>query len=417
MEPNKPIPNQNPVPAQPGLNRPIPQTPVQPTPIQPISQPNQNIYSTEPVVSQGSGDIKLGGGKKKGGLIAMIIALVLVLGGGGAAAAYYYIRATRTPEVVMLSALSNFMKAEIVSATGGIEVRNLPDSGETDATFEFIGRKNLPTKSSLSAKYRDISQDLEYGFSSFVDTDGVFYVKSSGLDAFVRMNLGGDAPVDKIPGYEHMINSVDEQWIKISVPDIVNEYLGEDGDLSKKIKGVHACIFDNIKSINEDDMTALTELYENHQFLIAEKYEGEVFEASKGSTIYTVKLDEERFDNFILGQKKLPSTTRLLNCLTGHLGDDFLSKELDEEDEDDSIEDSEKTPPIIYVEINRRDQITRVYFETTLRLEERIRIDFKLTYPESAEITAPGSTKSIKDILDALSEFVPMPTDMDDFEI
>ena len=257
--------------------------------------------------------------KKKFSLAAIIgfvvFGLLLI---GGIAAAVWYFAVYQNPQNVAFDAINNFLTAEHVQTEGDILVKltqkesaiNYDDDyvegtvTPNEKTFyEYTVKldnksRNLPNATTATLNVRETDEkgntiedhSLSIDLGSVVLSDGAIYFQVSNLAEAVSAIID-ESYFDTTVGqtiYE-VIEAVDGEWWKISIPEIIDEL--NLGSSAQPLKNLYSCI---ITASNKSHSDEIAGYYRAHQFVNVEKA-GE----TDGVGVYDVTLDYDTMADFL----------------------------------------------------------------------------------------------------------------------
>ena len=293
-----------------------------------LPQPEQPISAVppEPPQTSDTGDIILEAGhrKRKKALIATIISIiaVLLIGGGAFAVAYFI---SNQPNNIAMSALNNLMNAKKVEVAGSI---NLSMNGTFLAFSPGLDSLNIPldektadsnnsTTASISATLTDGTKIAPVELGEVMLNDGVLYIEATGVKDLYYNNLydlvnsavisqvqsnytsqlveqcyaaspgnadcaalyNSELPAELSANVEYVANnilqqiggiieSIDGQWVEISIDDIMNDEMLSTIDQSSRqqITSTYHCTIDTINSLSNYS-SEFSDLYGQNPFL------------------------------------------------------------------------------------------------------------------------------------------------------
>ncbi len=385
--------------------------------------------------------------KKRTGLIVGIIIALLILGGGGTIAALAIIK--NQPENILIDSFNNLLNAKQVAVTGSF---NLNPGNEMKQHIGPINIKinsetsnsNSSTSSSISVDYPSLGQPINLDFGEVAMSEGVYYIKASGLkkiydgvlhdiveeqlisqiedqysyslirqcreiedretynncinqaytvtDPIILANI--QSQVATIQNHiENIISDVDDKWFEFSTEDILDSNLIKqyiDQKTRDSIIKARDC-YNNTFNRLSDYSSELSNLYSNNQFI--------TMQADQDS-FYKVSFNADKLTNYISAIPK----TKLVN--------DFASCN------DITLTEDMFTPPSTNQISNIIDILPNIYMKfdgflshhiTSLKVEKdydyfSISADLSFTYPDNLVITAPADSTPIMDKVEDIME-------------
>lgn len=431
--------NQPTNPAGPG---PIIPNEVSPTPNQPPTPtPSVNMTSNPgvaPVVDPPK--------KKRKGLTAVLItlAVLLVLGGGAFAVAYIV---SNQPANIAASAINNLLNAKQVIVDGSVDL-SITDNqlGLQSLNFDFdtqATETGQTTTANINAKFTDGTEISAVNLGGVIMQNGSLYLKASGLSDAYSSSLS-----DKVTEYvtnnyiasydnsiinlcreysndtelftqclssadlgnnpaartalENMIkqttdvigevvNTIDGQWIEISVDDVLNHEVFASLSASERqsINNMYDCVVDkrnNFTSYGNE----LSNLYSQNSFL--------VMNAGQNS-FYDISLDASNLANYLNAISRSRFASDLAAC--ANTSTDSISTNITAND----VANITSQLPSISAKF---DGIFNHHL-TELKINDRkdaytLTSDLKFSYPNNINVAAPGNTRPVTDIINDISQ-------------
>lgn len=385
--------------------------------------------------------------KKHTGLIVGLILFFLIAICGGAFAAFAIIK--NQPENIVAESFVNFINAKQVAVSGSFSIT--PKSEYSSA----IGPINVTLSSqaadinqsgdvNVSVNLPAYGKNIELRLSEAVMKDGVIYVKASGitklyndfLSELVQEQLGkiiysnvtnklttacGDysgeeflnclnsindatsnpavsqaiedlvVKVDSV--FEKLVKKVDDQWVKISIKDILeNELVSSyiNSTTKESITKAYDCSVDLANNLNQDS-NEYGELYSQNKFLGIEPAD---------NSFYKLSLDASSFTNYL---KALPNTKPIKDYLScgGVSNSDNLSLNVSAS----NIEETIKNLPAVYARfdgfLNHNLAELKMNHDTDYY---SIAFDLNFSYPGGLTVGAPADSIPVMTLIQDIYE-------------
>ena len=342
--------------------------------------------------------------KTKKTLILAIVAGLLLIS-AITAAILFFIRYNQ-PEVVAFDSVKNVYKAENVLADGTIRV---------DVDTEEDAIKNIEVKlNSTTTNKTTNSTTADINITATDDTkinlkvseafmkNGVIYIKLDGIQkAIKKLEQESNEIKTYTSMFEKSIKLADQQWWKISVPDVMkhleNKKLIQDGS---SISEAYTCIIDELNS--QDNLDQVFDIYKDNQFINIEKYTDNKVTATQGGRLYKLKVDAQKTVDFSKALQDSDTVKKLSNCAKKiDEGETSIDTDIEKEDLDISEvkNEIEDLPEVILEISNWQHKLLRIYSESKENDSTSI-TDISLSYPKNTEIRAPENAKSITKLID-----------------
>ena len=342
--------------------------------------------------------------KTKKTLILAIVAGLLLIS-AITAAILFFIRYNQ-PEVVAFDSVKNVYKAENVLADGTIRV---------DVDTEEDAIKNIEIKlNSTTTNKTTNSTTADINITATDDTkinlkvseafmkDGVIYIKLDGIQkAIKKLEQESNEIKTYTSMFEKSIKLADQQWWKISVPDVMkhleNKKLIQDGS---SISEAYTCIIDELNS--QDNLDQVFDIYKDNQFINIEKYTDNKVTATQGGRLYKLKVDAQKTVDFSKALQDSDTVKKLSNCAKKiDEGETSIETDIEKEDLDISEvkNEIEDLPEVILEISNWQHKLLRIYSESKENDSTSI-TDISLSYPKNTEIRAPENAKSVTKLID-----------------
>jgi hypothetical protein len=217
-----------------------------------------------------------------------------------------------------------------------------------------------------------------------------------------------DTDLDMFAGFSGILELIDGKWLKISVDQLKSMTNTQDSN------NALTCLTDLADEAKNSSNT-ISELYRNNPFIGSTTEDVKI--SSKNSTVYRVVFDREKFTNYSKAVKDSTIVKKAMSCL----GEDNV------EISSDPVEDINKLPNL-YVEIDKDDNFSRLYFETTAKqmasddcdcpdgavcsacetteqVEKdiaNVKVDLGFTYPSTINVAEPTDYQDIMTLLQQL---------------
>ena len=399
----------------------------------PMSRPMEKAPPTEPAAP-----VK----KKKTGLIIGIVAAVLVAIGCGVVAAIMLMGQGDPVSKAMLKIMEGKSPAN-VAVNGTIEIT--PTDKDSMLTSLKIDLKSDATTNSMInhttanvTASLDQMGDIEVEAEEIYAESGDLYIKIDGLaDAINNLSAGvqqnymvtdctseevetdcvsDDLTIDTttseselaiFDAFSGIVEIIDGEWLRVTVDQLkaVTDEIGTSNSLS--------CLSD-VAQEAKNSSNSIAELYRKYPF-VGSTTDG-VTVASKNSTVYRVVFDREKFTSYSDALKDSTFVKKAISCL----GEDKVTTN------ENAVNELDKLPNV-YVEVDKDNNFSRVYFETTLKqtatdncycpdeadcsacLDEPVetnvanmKLDFGLTYPSTINVAEPTEYQDLVTVIQQL---------------
>lgn len=237
-------------------------------------------------------------------IIAIVAGVLLTLGliGGSVAAIKWY----NSPEKIALDAISHAIKAKSTAVNGEITVK----ASDALAAFLFSDIKikltnntqGTSNKTNIDATVTFVGdRKVKLNFGEAITKDGVVYFKTKGLYEAYQKSFAGiiDDSISasslepkagtaaSLDVAAKIIKSLDNQWWKVSVPDLLAKTSSE----GKAYGKLYNCAFNTFADFNSKYANEFVSLYKRHPLAKIAAYEGEVKDSDKDSSYYTFSSD------------------------------------------------------------------------------------------------------------------------------
>lgn len=359
--------------------------------------------------------------------VVAIVFLILFLIGGGCLA-YWYFGVYNKPENVALDAMRQFITAPSVTTNGKISiVASQSYASKVVVTVEFdSSSRKLPnsTTTKLSIAERDDDgeviddHEITIDLGSAIMSDGVIYLQISHLqESFDLIMENDDTPADNdfIDLIQDVIDLIDGEWWRISVPDLISE-LGDD-EMADEFAEYYNCAID---VVNKADYSEIATIYTQNPFISVEKSDQDSTES--GETIYNVKLENDAFAGFI---NAIPYTKLAEDAYACYNDDDSYGEVVAEEYEPITGADVERVIPddvTILATINNGNHRLKKFHLDAANSKQPVTVDLEFDYSE-VEVSAPESYRDVTELVDGISEIIykafnvsgKTPIDIDEF--
>lgn len=383
--------------------------------------------------------------KHTGLIIGLVIAFLLL--GGGAFAALAIIK--NQPENILVDAFNNLVNAKQVAVTGSFTFKpgknleqyigpiNVKINSET-------ANSNTSSSIGVSVEVPDFRQPITLDFGEIVMSDGVFYIKASGLkkiyddilydtineqitsemESQYRYSLRRQCyEIDERDAYydcinqitpisdpaisaniqsqvtmlqnqiEEIINEVDDEWFEISMEDvldsdIVKEYI--DNRTRNTIIKARDCYNNTIKNLS-DYSNELSNVYSNNSFI--------TMQADQDS-FYKLYLDSDKLAGYINAIPKTKLINDYASCNDVTLTDDMFT----------SLTPAQLSNVIsFFPNIYARFDGFLSHRITALKINRdydyfAISADLNFTYPSNLVVDAPSDSTPVMDMVEDIME-------------
>lgn len=273
--------------------------------------------------------------KKKNPFVKFLIFLfILILLAAGAGLVWYYVY-HNVPEKVAYDAVHGFLQEKNVQSWGVLSTTVINDGGTNYALTlrSEAASQGLAGSSTINlslvpidangSSLTDQSHDVEIG--NVVMSDGVIYLRLSNFaDALEQLLSSNSADISELEGAQTILqriaDSVDGEWWRISVPEILDTLSEDLGDLQPQ-KELYTCM---INVANRDVKGSLAQIYTDHRFIGVERTSGDVLPFGRSS--YNVQLDYDRMADFVNAVPQSSLANEVYNCFNKYLSSTGSSK-------------------------------------------------------------------------------------------
>lgn len=342
--------------------------------------------------------------KSKKGLIAGIIALILIA--AGAATALILLNCKKSPENMVLDAVTKTVKQKSHKVTGTVEMTTKTASVLSENGYKTTVRLDLDAKNNGMSNATTAtltisgtgSSDFVFRFDEVLQDDGVLYLRSADLANFVNSlasTFGAYLSVEPLSGIvrdvKNLATKIGDSWWRISVPSILDLLGVED----QKVFDEYDCMVKSSKKLFEDaGLNAIADSYKKHQFLSVEKYDGLDFFKNN---VYRATIDSVRLSQFWNEYVTSGVISDMRNCGSN-------SGELKAFDPVTSEELSALNGEQVYLDIDNDSNIKGVYYNGS---KDNYGVDAKLYLEETSDkVEAPASSKPVTDLTKDILEIV-----------
>ena len=357
------------------------------------------------------------GGKKKALIIGAIVFIMLAIICGAAAIAIVVVK--NTDRVGMaIDKLLNGQMSSIVELKGTIDstsesaADDAPESSSTmtanfDGTFDTVSLMNkvdatLTSKTSTGA---EIALDIE----EITNKSGDTYFKISGLDSLLKTltsptlstesSLTTDSNTSFISAvttlYTNLVNQIEDQWVLAS-SDTTN--VAESASVVDNTTICAVSALSNLQKYGSD----LAAKYRANSFISATKDGLGI--AKKKNELYKLNFDKTKMNAFVKSAGTNGFVTALNECASNNNEDE------DAETSSTLFEEIFANLPTIYVEVDDKDNFTRVYFTSTVEasgVSTSTKADIDISYPNALQIVEPEEYKNFSTVFsEVFSGFV-----------
>ena len=210
--------------------------------------------------------------------------------------------------------------------------------------------------------------------------------------------------LDLLGGYSGIIELIDGEWLRVSVDELkaMTESMNSSSD------NALTCLTD-LATEAKDNKNSIAEMYRKNPFIGSTTENVSI--ASKNSTVYRVIFDREKFNNYSKEIKDSTMVKKAISCL----GEDNVEVS-------SNADETLNKLPNIYVEVDKDDNFSRVYFETTVKSTSssssasafdesdesvesvekdvaNMKVDLGLTYPSTINVVAPTEYQDLMTVL------------------
>lgn len=329
---------------------------------------------------------------KKRGLIACAITLIIVAIICGAAAIAIFVLNNSDRAAAAINKIMNGEVSNIVEAKGTIAINTGATNDEDDTssltidldgTVDFASSMNK-VEASLASETNDTEVNLD--LEEITTKGGDTYVKISGLDSVldnlasslttVNTDEYSSAPIYStlISLYTNIADQIDGEWILLSDD-------GEDGMRVNLnfLNTSSSCALGAIGNLSDYGKELVTK-YKANPFIGSTKENLTV--KSKKDEIYKLIYDKEKLAAFSKSLKNSSFADNINECA-----------EVDDESDMTFFEEIFNNLPVVYIEVDKNDNITRVYFSSTIEAEDittSVLVDLDISYPSELRIVEPS---------------------------
>lgn len=339
---------------------------------------------------------------KKGLLIVLVTVLVILAASG--VGAFFWWKWYNDPGKIALDTVSNLWNAEHLGVDGKISASaKINGIEKTMAELSLQNNISMPIQSGqekLEVKYDNKSYSLTLGTAT--DQSGVFYLRLGGLAALMKSLPEEFAESFNAAIFKKIIASVDEQWWRVSIHELMDnykqEYPGEWDESYDLIEQTYQCVREKVSEIGWSEFASMYR--DNPYVLLTEAPQAPVV-ADKGEKWYTYQIDKTAF---LAYYRRIPQTKMwqaMSNC-AAIMGEKLEWPEGSETELEKKLNEMEW--PEIYLAINNKHQLTRVYHQESG--EERVIVtDLHLIYPKTTQVIIPTDSKSVLDLVRNIKQF------------
>ena len=442
-------------PTQPGA--PSPEMPTNSNPVQPTTPPMPATEApTPPTGLPPTGDVVLESGKKKKkGLIATIIAIVAVLliGGGAFAAAYIV---SNQPANIIASSLNNLLNANQVEVDGTINL-TIEDSeaiGVESFSLNFDDKASgisNATTASLNINFTNGASAPAIEFGEVLLSDGVLYIEANNLQEFYdeafRDNIKETLMEQALYGYQtntvdcysvddeeeytncieeaysaievdpatkeatsdaidkildqigEIIETIDGQWIEVSIDDVLNNEMFANMDSSSRqaISDSYKCTINTFNQFSNYSKE-YSDLYSQNPFINM---------TAGNDSFYNISFDANYLTNYLNAMPSTKFVSDLATCYNTTVSSDNVKIEQDEVNE-----------LLQYVpQISAKFDGLFDHHLTELKMSEQndyytLDTDLKFSYPNNIVVNAPADSRPIMEVIEEISQDMEVLQDL-----
>lgn len=381
--------------------------------------------------------------KKHTGLIITIILAVLVLIGGGAFAAL--VVAKNTTESIFLESINNLATSNQVAVNGDIKFtpKNLGLAGIDSVTLNFDSKRadsNQHTEANLKVDFVDGSSTDVINLGEITLKNGVFYVHVDGLNKLYQESIrdyvssyiydsiesqytynmyrecytldwfsdeyddcisaiSSDPVLDStitektnefLKEVDAIVEEIDGQWFEFSIEDImdsdfVTNQLNIPAITKQSIISSYNCTINAVNGLPEYS-SEFMDLYNEHAFV-------ELTSSQDG--YYDVSFNAKKLTNYLNGLPKLSFYKEVARCT--NISTDDITYEIDRDDVEGMLD--------YLPDISLRFEGLLNHHLKDLKVSQSseyydFSVDLNFTYPSNLQISAPGSSKPIMELVE-----------------
>lgn len=332
---------------------------------------------------------------------------LLVLSAGGVAIWYFCFH--HQPEKVMLDALNQLGQADAVVLQGSASIMSRTDN-QTVADIDFVSTPDTPgmVSADLSLHLPTSAQDntsattIQLQLNSVADQDGITYLQIGGLTQLLEDIPTAELSPEEltvIETYQAMLETIDNEWWQISIPDLINQ-LELEPTSTQAFQDFYGCLWD----LAQTDYRALfAALYQQHPFLqISENPTS----TDAGYTSYLATVDFEQLADFLNQIPVTDAAEAYFACYNDISGieDTLSATDFDELTAEELSADFPDDLAIEFEISNLSHQLRQFRLEWPLNEQFTLQLEAEVAY-QSAIITIPDAYRPVTDLIDELSEF------------
>ena len=385
---------------------------------------------------------------KKGLKVGLITGAAVLLAAGGGFSAYAYIH--NQPENILLGAFSNIVNAENLQLSGSIlsapagssdvlqDLRiELGEGLSKNGDVTVGANAKITAKIKLDGETKDFSVTTD---GTFVK-DGTLYLKLDGMkqviDAITKAvisatnaslqtdcaasyaNIGlpatdcakyviteEDLPQEFNSAINSIAGTIDGQWWKIAIEDIVGAFAGSIPTGSQSdLKEAYSCVINQLHTEMGKGNQYL-DLFKKNAFATITKADSVKLQAGDA---YELKIDAEKAASYFKEAGKIVNLDAIKTCLQkSDVFNNMRQSNLSTTDEEEfdagaALTDALRKMPKIYLGISGwNPQIVAVQINYSDE-ESSTSADLKIDYPAKLDYSAPSDAKSITDLIGKLS--------------
>lgn len=351
--------------------------------------------------------------KKKFSLAAIIgfvvFGLLLI---GGIGFAIWYFAVYQNPQNVAFDAVNKFLSAESVQTKGQFTL-NLDDEDD-DTRFRYQidldnKSKTLPNAATATLSMSEIDESgsviddhtVSIDLGTAIMSDGAIYFQIANLTDAVDTIVTDDSAFKTEVGQAiyNVIELVDGEWWKISIPEIVDEL--DMGSSARPIKNLYSCIIDASK---KDHSNEYAEYYRTHQFINVEKSEDSA--PANGTSDYVATIDYDNLAGFLNELPRSEFSGEIMACYNTYAeATDGETVSPDDAETITAADLEKEMPEDLYIRLNISD------FDHQLKSiivgSDSSDYEFagwlSFTY-EPADVVAPDSYRPVTELVDEVME-------------
>lgn len=377
--------------------------------------PNQPGINTNNKGAESNLSTKPKTSKKRRNLIGIIIAAVVILLGIGTVLVYslWY----QNPEKIVFDSISNAIKAKSMKATGEFDVAFSEgnDQGIDNIKLSLTENGDLSSfdlGAELTVNLTDIEKPLILNGKAILDNEGNVYFNVSNIedavDKFITFSnhncitsyaeyydneedlmMDCDAYSNLEESLEPIIDTVDDQWWKVSADDL--------SELSEDWAEEQKCLTGIVKKINDDKKIhdEIIDLYKKNPFISINKELG----VNNGSYGFEIGLDSKLATGFINNIDETTLYKEINKC-----SDSFeIGDEIDEDDISGYSDFAKDNGTLVLWVSQFGHEISQI--EANYKNDEyKLSANISPVFNKPFELEIPSNSKSVSELIEAIQE-------------